>query len=167
MRFLALVVAVLMVSGVAFASDISTENLLNRVYDSTNKTLKMYDRAERGTLTRIRVATTNDASTPTQGSGIDCSGYSKVRVLVQTNGTTAVRLTPLWGDSTYTTYFIMSGDAKANPDTYSRQVVASTDSFILEVNGAPDFYFQVSEFAYSFTGESENSDVTIDAIPFN
>lgn len=157
MKFLAVVMALCLFAGVAHATSPgwSTEKLLNTVINSNNNGLSTTTKPYSGSLTRVRVITTADS--PTQGSGIDLSGYTKARVYIQNEQATGtLTIVPLFGNSTYSKYFVGT----------SRTITLSNDTYIEEVGGATDYYFKATAMTLN-DGGALPAYVTIDVIPLN
>jgi len=136
-RLVLVLVAVVFSFDISYAemnpSYIGQETIMNRIFNSTSNTVKTGGNA--GSMTTHRSAvSSNDATNPALGSGVDCSEYRYALVDFDTAAGTQWTATPLYGNSTASAYMagsatVVSGDSRLLVDTYG-----SSDVYIRLTN---------------------------------
>lgn len=153
MRKIVLVIGMILIASSVFAYDISTERVLNAIYDSGNGVLKTNGGVLRGTMTTHRSAvSTVDTVNPALASGVNCSGYRSAKVDIDSVKGTQWTVTPLYGNSTANAY--MAG---------SSTVVSGDAAILVDVYGSTDVYMRLD----SYTDGGSGHTVTVYVTPVN
>ena len=152
-KVLVVIMALMMVSGIAYAKAVTHDEVASVVERSPAYT-SPYVKAVAGTSgSCIKLRDTiseNDDGNPTYGSGVNCTGWKQALVFVDLGGTTpGAVVRPLFGNDVTSTSF-----------NGTERTLSADEIYVVNCSGNNDFYVMVPEI----TGTTPTATVYVQPI---